>query len=157
MWNGLLWETYGMAWNLYRDPATQMEERDLLSKALKLWVATRLTTTSTVIVGEETLGMPRDIMPRSSPQHGKIPLPPVMGAQIDMILISNVQTMLRREMLDKLQRIIQQNKQSTWLTTYLVTFVLLHNIALITKHDHNYAKKHGMQVRDWRSAPRTSD
>ena len=27
-----------------------------------------------------------------------------------------------------------------------MTFVLLHNIALITKHDADYAKKHGMPV-----------
>ena len=40
----------------------------------------------------------------------------------------------------------QEKKQKTWLTTYLVTFILLHNIALITKHDADYAKKHGMSV-----------
>ena len=44
----------------------------------------------------------------------------------------------------------QEKKQKTWLTTYLVTFILLHNIALITKHDAEYAKKHGMRV----SSPR---
>jgi hypothetical protein len=40
----------------------------------------------------------------------------------------------------------QDKKQKTWLTTYLVTFILLHNIALITKHDADYARKHGIKV-----------
>ncbi|TID05235.1 hypothetical protein CH35J_002361 [Colletotrichum higginsianum] len=53
-------------------------------------------------------------------------------------------TRLRREMLEKLQKMTLQNKQKTWLTTYLVTFMLLHNIALVTDHDASYAQKHGM-------------
>lgn len=40
----------------------------------------------------------------------------------------------------------QEKKQKTWLTTFLVTFILLHNIALITKHDADYARKHGLPV-----------
>jgi hypothetical protein len=50
---------------------------------LRLWMAVRLTTKSTIIVGDETLGMSRDIMDKTSPIHGCIPLPPVMGAQLD--------------------------------------------------------------------------
>jgi hypothetical protein len=42
---------------------------------------------------------------------------------------------------------MSKNKQSTWLVTYLVIFILLHNTALITAHDAGYAKKHGMKVR----------
>lgn len=41
----------------------------------------------------------------------------------------------------------QHKKQKTWLTTYLVTFILLHNVALITKHDKDYAEKHRMEDR----------
>ncbi|ROT40074.1 hypothetical protein SODALDRAFT_273925 [Sodiomyces alkalinus F11] len=143
----LLWRTYHLAWMLSRHPNAEKDERELLRKALELWMAIRLTTRSTVIVGEETLGMDRNIMDKTSPQHGKIPLPPVMGAQIDMILITHIQSRLRREMLDMLQKMTQATKQKTWLTTYLVTFILLHNIALITDHDARYAKKHGMKRR----------
>lgn len=143
----LLWRTYFLAWRLSQHPHAAKEEKELLRKALELWMAIRLTTRSTVIVGDETLGMGRDIMDETSPQHGKIPLPPVMGAQIDMVLITHIQTRLRREMLDMLQKMTQATKQKTWLTTYLVTFIFLHNIALITDHDARYAKKHGMKVR----------
>lgn len=143
---GPLWRTYHMAWRLAQRPETANDEKRLLNKVLELWMAIRLTTTSTVIVGDETLGMDRDVMDETSPQHGKIPLPPVMGAQIDTILIIHIQSKLRREMLDMLQKMTQASKQKTWLTTYLATFILLHNIALITDHDARYAQKHGMKV-----------
>ena len=49
-------------------------------------------------------------------------------------------------MLDRLQKMILKNKPGTWLVTYLVTFILLHNAALIIDHDASYASKHGMKV-----------
>ncbi|OLN94317.1 hypothetical protein CCHL11_02948 [Colletotrichum chlorophyti] len=140
----LLFATYRKAWELSQDPRTAQDERELLTQTLELWMAVRLTTKSIEIVGNETLGMRHDILDRSSPQHGSIPVPPVMGAQLDMVLIQHIQTRLRREMLEKLQKMTLQNKQKTWLTTYLVNFILLHNIALVTDHDERYARKHGM-------------
>jgi hypothetical protein len=145
--DNLLWKTYALAWRMCQDQDLPRDERDLLLLTLRLWVAIRLTTKSTVIVGEETLGMSPGIMDKTSPIHGCIPLPPVMGAQLDMILIHQIQSGLRRDLLDKLQKMIQTNKQKTWLTSYLTTFILLHNIALITSHDAGYARKHGMKVR----------
>jgi len=146
----LLWKTYAMAIRTIGDASTNNAERNLLVSTLDLWMSVRLTTKSFEIIGEDTLDMPKDIITskdRSSPLAGKIPLPPVMGAQIDSILIHQVQPVLRRKTLDELQKMTQEKKQKTWLTTYLVTFILLHNIALITKHDAEYAKKHGMGVR----------
>jgi hypothetical protein len=142
----LLWRTYMLAWRTAQDPTVSEEERNLLMLTLRLWMAVRLTTKSAIIVGNETLGMPPNIMDETSPIHGCIPLPPVMGAQLDLILIHHIQSKLRREMLEKLQKMTQSNKQRTWLTTYLVTFILLHNIALITEHDAGYARKHGIKV-----------
>ncbi|KAF7546368.1 hypothetical protein G7Z17_g8486 [Cylindrodendrum hubeiense] len=143
----LLYQTYDRAWRIFRDPSTPMECLDLLGRTLMLWMSIRLSTRSSFIVGNETLGMPRDILDETSPNHGMIPLPPVLGAQLDLVLIHHIQTRLRRELLDRLQKMIQKNKQSTWLVTYLVTFILLHNTALITGHDAGYAKKHGMKRR----------
>lgn len=143
----LLYQTYDRAWRIFRDPSTPMECLDLIGRTLMLWMSIRLTTRSSFIVGTETLGMPRDILDETSPNHGMIPLPPVLGAQLDLVLIHHIQTRLRRELLDRLQKTIQKNKQSTWLVTYLVTFILLHNTALITGHDAGYARKHGMKVR----------
>ncbi|KAI0022285.1 hypothetical protein F4780DRAFT_769901 [Xylariomycetidae sp. FL0641] len=143
----LLFATYVAALKAIGDPGIDEKEKDLLKKALQLWMAVRLTTKSTIIVGDETLGMSRDIMDATSPLHGCIPLPPVMGAQIELVLIHQIQSNLRREMLENLQTMTQANKHQTWFTTYLVTFILLHNVALLCQHDAGYARKHGMKSR----------
>ncbi|KAH7170959.1 hypothetical protein EDB81DRAFT_876970 [Dactylonectria macrodidyma] len=143
----LLFQTYDRAWRIFRDPSTPMECVDIIGLTLMLWMSIRLSTRSSFIVGVETLGMSHDILDKTSPNQGMVPLPPVLGAQLDLVLIHHIQSKLRRELLDKLQKMIQKNKQSTWLVTYLVTFILLHNTALITQHDAGYAKKHGMKRR----------
>ncbi|KAK6864677.1 hypothetical protein PG995_001205 [Apiospora arundinis] len=126
---------------------TDEKQKTLLRKALRLWMAIRMTTKSTYIVGQETLGMARDIMDETSPLRGQIPLPPVMGAQIELILIHQIQNKLRREMLDELQGILQANNHITWFTAYLVTFIFLHNVSLLCQHDAAYARKHGIKAR----------
>lgn len=143
----LLYQTYLLAYHMWQKEERKSEEFGLLNWTLRLWVAIRLSTTSHFIVGKETLHMPANILDESSPDHGKIPLPPVMGAQLDMILIHHIQNKLRHELLDNLQKVMLRNKPSSWLVTYLVSFILLHNIALITKHDAGYAIKHGMNRR----------
>ncbi|KAI1461644.1 hypothetical protein F4805DRAFT_240428 [Annulohypoxylon moriforme] len=142
----LLLATYAAAIRASRDPTIDAKESALLKKALQLWMAIRLTTKSTIIVGEETLGMPLDIMDDTSPLRGCIPLPPVMGAQIELVLIHQIQSSLRREMLENLQTMTQANKHQTWFTTYLITFILLHNVALLCQHDAGYARKHGIKL-----------
>ncbi len=142
----LLWQTYDRAVKLQNDPSLPLRERELLTSTMHLWMSIRLTTKSFEIVGNETLGMQRDITGEQSPLRGKIPLPPVMGAQIDSILIHQIQSQLRHETLDHLQKLTADNKHKTWLATYLVTFILLHNTALLMKHDAGYARKHGMKV-----------
>lgn len=143
----LLWQTYSLAIRTASDPATDSSERALLVATLDLWMSVRLTTKSFEIVGDETLGMSRDtINDPGNPLHGKIPIPPVLGAQIDSFLIHQIQARLRQKALESLQKMTQSKKQKTWLTTFLVSFILLHNMSLITRHDADYAKKHGMQV-----------
>lgn len=144
--DAILYRTYLLAHSIWQNADRKSEAFGLLNWALRLWVAIRLSTTSAFIAGEETLDMPANILDSSSPDHGKIPLPPVMGAQMDMILIHHIQSKLRHELLDNLSKVMLRNKPKSWLVTYLVSFILLHNISLITKHDANYATKHGMNV-----------
>jgi hypothetical protein len=115
---------------------------------LRLWVAIRITTRSIRICGKETLGMPHDILDETSPLHGEIPVPPVMGTQIELILIQRIQIPLRKKVLECLQALIVANKPDTWFTIYLCSFILLHNCAMITKYDAGYAKKYGFPVRN---------
>lgn len=145
--DSLLYKTYLQAWHMWKDPNISTESFELLNWTLRLWIAVRLSTTSCFIAGNEKLGMSTDILDQTNPNPGKIPLPPVLGAQMDMILIQHIQSKLRHELLDNLQKVMLKNKPSSWLVTYLVTFILLHNVALITKHDAAYARKHGMKRR----------
>ncbi|RDA85170.1 hypothetical protein CP532_2363 [Ophiocordyceps camponoti-leonardi (nom. inval.)] len=143
----LLERTYFEAVRLMRHPSTPPDSVKLLNRTLTLWVSIRLSTTSGFLVGSETLGMPESILDETSPDAGSIPMPPVLGAQLDLVLIHHIQTKLRREMLETLQRLVLKNIKATWLVIYLVTFILLHNTSLITAHDAGYARKHGMKRR----------
>ncbi|KAF3768913.1 hypothetical protein M406DRAFT_237711, partial [Cryphonectria parasitica EP155] len=135
----LLWRTYHMAQKRRDDPATPLRERDLLVKTLRLWVAVRLTTRSFHIAGEG-----KDLLGQKPDSKGRILLHPVFGQQLDKVLLDHVLFKLRRQTLDLLQSITQQKKRQSWLTTYLVSFILLHNVALITRHDRDRAEKHGV-------------
>lgn len=90
--------------------------------------------------------MPEDMMDSSSPMHGKIPITPVMGAQIDVILIQGILMPLRAMILEQLQKVVLAHKPQNWFCIYLCTFILLHNSSLVIKQDVAYAKKHGLEV-----------
>ncbi|KAG6051297.1 hypothetical protein E4U39_001539 [Claviceps sp. Clav50 group G5] len=144
---GLVRMTYIQAFRVYRDPAIPADWKQLLDWTFRLWMSVRLSTTSDFIVGEEKLGMADDILDETHPNPGRIPVPPVLGAQLDLVMIHQIQVRLRHEVLDKLQKMILKNKPDTWFVTYLVMFLLLHNAALITAHDASYARKHGILSR----------
>jgi hypothetical protein len=122
------------------------EGRELLQMVLQLWVTVRMCVRSQRISGTETLGMSLDIMDRSSPMHGKIPVPPVFAAQAQFIVTQKLQAPLRDKILDLLQQLTLAQKPSNWFCIYLCTFILLHNCSLLTEHDIGYAKKHGLKV-----------
>ena len=120
---------------------------------LQLWVTIRMTTRSVRITGTETLGMSSDLMDNSSGMRGKIPIPPVLGAQMQLILNHKLQAPLRAKILAKLQRLTLDQKPDNWFCIYLCTFILLHNCSLLTIHDIGYARKHGIKVcyKSWHS------
>ncbi|KAH8717224.1 Satratoxin biosynthesis SC3 cluster transcription factor SAT20 [Beauveria bassiana] len=139
--------TYLEAFRLAQRSDTPPEVSKILQSTFRLWTSTRLNTISCFIVGEETLGMPSDILDDTSPTPGKVPVPPVMGAQLNLLMIHEIQAKLRKTVLEQLQKIVQKNKHSTWLVTYFVNFILLHNASMIISHDAGYAKKHGIKVK----------
>jgi hypothetical protein len=113
---------------------------------LQLWVTIRMTTRSVRITGTETLGMSSELMDKSSGMHGKIPIPPVLGAQMQLILNHKLQAPLRSKILTRLQKLTLEQKPDNWFCIYLCTFILLHNCSLLTIHDIGYARKHGLKV-----------
>ncbi|KAG9257811.1 uncharacterized protein F5Z01DRAFT_692675 [Emericellopsis atlantica] len=152
---GLVHKTYLRMHACAIDKSTPLEIRSLLLKTFMLWMYVRLTTKSVFIKGSETLGIKQ--LPKDSPDPDKVPVPPVLGRQLDILLMDRLAE-LRKEVLDGLEKLVSKKKHSTWFYIYLISFVLLHNTALITAHDSRYAKKHGikdkngMQVRFAREA-----
>ncbi|KAK0392849.1 hypothetical protein NLU13_2343 [Sarocladium strictum] len=142
----LLRETYDLAVKLRHANDLDDMSKGLLDITFQLWMVVRFSTMSTWIVGEETLGMSRNILD-TSPNPGRIPLPPVLGAQLDSVLIHEFQESIRHKLLRQLDKAFRKYKHPNWLVMYLVSFILLHNAALITAHDAKYAQKHGMQRR----------
>lgn len=138
--------TYGEAFRLGHRQDVDLEITDIIQATIRLWTSTRLNTISCFIVGDDTLGMPTDILDETSPTPGRVPLPPVLGAQLNLVMIHQIQASLRKNVLEKLQKIVQKNKPSTWLVIYYVDFILLHNASMIIAHDASYARKHGINV-----------
>jgi hypothetical protein len=86
------------------------------------------------------------VMDKSFPLSGKVPLPPVMIQQLDMILTLGILHPLRKRFLEDFQKLVLANKPNTWLTVYLVTFMSLHSCAAVSNENYKNARKHGLKV-----------
>lgn len=112
----------------------------------RLWVASRMTTKSIRLCGDDTLDMPHNLLDESHPMHGQIPITPVMGAQIDVLVTHGIMIPLRNRILEQLSTLILANKARNWFCIYLCIFVLLHDGSLKMARNAIYARKHGMKV-----------
>jgi hypothetical protein len=117
-----------------------------MGNAVRLWFAIRRTQTNEHIVSDDKLDMEPETADKSYPLYQKVPLPPVMIQQLDMILTIGVLEPLRKKVLEDLQKLILSNKTSTWLTVYLITFMSLHDCAALTAENYAAARKHGLRV-----------
>ncbi|KAL1840399.1 hypothetical protein VTJ49DRAFT_525 [Mycothermus thermophilus] len=139
-------ETYAFA-RQYCYRVESQEERNLLKNFFRLWFAIRRTATTEHIAGEDTLDMKPETEDESFPLFGKVPLPPVMIQQLDMVLTLGVLDPLRKKVLEDFQKLAQTANPTNWMTVYLVTFMLLHSCALITDENYRNARKHGLRRR----------
>jgi hypothetical protein len=83
---------------------------------------------------------------RSYPLFGKVPLPPVMIQQLDMVLTLGFLQPLRKKVLEDFQKIVLANKPKSWMTIYLITFMSLYSCARLTAENYHNARKHGLKV-----------
>lgn len=90
--------------------------------------------------------MAPETVDRSYPLFGKVPLPPVMIQQLDMILTLGLLQPLRKKVLEDFQKIVLANKPRSWLTIYLCTFMFLHSCAALSAENYANARKHGLRV-----------
>ncbi|KAK0736477.1 hypothetical protein B0T21DRAFT_288897 [Apiosordaria backusii] len=139
----LVKETYEFA-RKHMQRVESDEERRLLGNFFRLWFAIRRTATTEHIVGKETLEMKPETEDRSFPLFEKIPLPPVMIQQLDMVLTLGILQPLRKQVLEDFQKLVLANNPRSWMTIYLITFMSLHSCAKVTDENYNNARKHGL-------------
>ena len=113
----------------------------LIIEAFRLWVACRLTSFPDRIMGEETLGIPQMAHYPSSRWGRHVPIPPIMGAQLECIFYSRFLRPRSESVRKLLDDLFQKKTRDIWLTVYLTLFVLLHSCAMLTKRDEEYARQ----------------
>jgi len=127
--------------------ADSQDEARLLQNYMTLWTAVRRTATLEHIVGQDTLGMDPVADDKSSPLLGKVPLPPVMIQQLDIILTEGMLRPLQKTILDDLQRLILSNNPKSWMTMYLITFMSLHSCSSLVAENYRNARRQGYKRR----------
>lgn len=143
--DAFLRETYTFA-RRYMTMAPE-EEKILLCNFFRLWFAIRRTATTEHIVGEDTIDMLPETKDISYPLFGKVPLPPIMIQQLDMILTLGLLQPLRKRVLEDFHKIVIANKPKSWMTIYLITFMFAHSCAALSAENYQNARKHGLRRR----------
>ena len=83
---------------------------------------------------------------RSFPLFDKVPLPPVMIQQLDMILTLGILVPLNKQVLEDFQKVVLENRPRSWMTIYLITFMSLHSCAKVSDENYKNARKQGLRV-----------
>jgi len=109
-------------------------------------VAVRRTATIEHIVSQDKLDMVPEEVDKSYPLLGKVPLPPVMIQQLDIILTLGVLRPLQKQVLEDLQRLILSNNPRTWMTMYLITFMSLQSCSSLISENYRNARRQGYRV-----------
>ncbi len=117
-----------------------------MTSVLRLWAASRLACRSDRICGSETLGMEAQDYGTDDPNSGIILTPPVLSAQMEVVVTATLLLPARNDVLSCLQKMIQGNERRSWFAIYLAMFVLLQNCALLTQGDNKKARKQGYEV-----------
>lgn len=120
----------------------------MVGRALDLWAACRILEKSWKICGDETLGITRFVNRRKRiPWRGASLANPIMKAQLDHIMVQDILTPLRMEILQELSRKIEASEPEFWFEIYLTMFTLLSSIEVSSAHDHYLTKRCGRPVR----------
>ncbi|KAL9607869.1 MAG: hypothetical protein Q9167_007258 [Letrouitia subvulpina] len=141
----LIQDTYRMAYKQATE--SESEERKLLSKVLRLWVAARVVSRTEWICGDDTLNM-RPVTDPSSPYYNRIPLPSVMSAQISIISQAFMLRPFKLAVLETLHRLTSRQKKRHWFAIYLAIFILLHSCSMMTKRNEEYARQINLKRTD---------
>jgi len=126
----------------------------LVERALKLWVGCRFIEDPWSIVGNETLSQVLDPNP-ACPYHTKIPVPPIVDLQLDLIVINELLQPELKKILKMLKTLLESSDPwNNWFEIYLSYFILLHNVELTMAHDAWFVRRNNLKVRS--SLPHSS-
>ncbi|KAF2746992.1 hypothetical protein M011DRAFT_403650 [Sporormia fimetaria CBS 119925] len=117
----------------------------MVSDALKLWSATRLTERTWRICNSHVLGLEPSTEP-DNPWCGIVPVTPIMDTQLDELAIRTLLLPLSERVLKGLKAKIEENRKADWYEIYLTVFILLSDIEYILSDVVEYAARHGLQV-----------
>jgi hypothetical protein len=119
----------------------------LVERALELWVCCRFIEEPWSIIGSETLGMSRNVNP-NCPYYDRIPVPPIVDLQIDLIVINELLQPKLRKILKMVKKMLETSDPwNSWFEIYLAYFILLHNVELTMAHDAWFVKRSNLKVR----------
>jgi len=98
-------------------------QSDILGETLRIAIVTRFYCRSFGLAGSELLGIVQDT-DLESPWFGRVPVPPMLDAQLDELWRG---MMMRRQkrLLSMLKGNIINRRRESWLKTFLTTFVIL--------------------------------
>ena len=98
----------------------------------------RLASKSFNIYGMTTLGIGREQDPEC-PYYNRIPIPPLLDAQIDSLWMAKMAA-LRTRVLKDLRAKIAQRGQKHWLEIFLTILILIFNLEFIYQNQHEQTK-----------------
>jgi hypothetical protein len=83
------------------------------------------------------------------PYHDRIPVPPIVDLQIDLIVINEILQPDLKKILKMLKKTMLESSDpwSNWFEIYLAYFILMHNVELTMAHDAWFVKRHNIKVR----------
>lgn len=106
---------------------------------------TRLISKSfNIVSGHEALGLGPVENP-SSPLNGRIPIPPMLDAQMDSILMDFMRARQKRG-LSKLKTLMMSHSRENWFMIFLTTLVLLSNLEFLYDHQNEQIERYGKTV-----------
>jgi hypothetical protein len=103
-----------------------------------------MESVSDFICGSETLGMAPRYYEPSSINDGKVLVPPVYSAQMEIIVTALILRPAQKDVLRRLRKLMEANKKHSLFSIYLCIFIILHSCALLTAGDNNKARKQGL-------------
>lgn len=116
------------------------KEKELLITIFRFWVACRITSTSLEVIGQETLGL-APINDKSYNMHGKVPLPPIITPQEQIIVYSGILIPLSKKIVSQLGHFLKNPNPKVRYPSYLGLFIILHSCSMLTRRNKEYARQ----------------